>query len=212
MRLLRNIVDTSNLSLLDTINNLIWYLEDTYGLDADVINSPEGFKVFFNHYTLDKQFDEDKLANDIKRVWNKTAYGLYKATEVYQNDNFYCIRTEDVVNRAETKDKTQSQDLFLTEATYTLPELKNNKANEVLDNKFIWLFTVVDHDSNIIDEDIPELNEAIDILVRHSAAMLVAVPYVDPDPENDDVELVLVENPGPVIVYDASETDEGVAQ
>lgn len=74
-------------------------------------------------------------------------------------------------------------------------------SNLILDNKYIWLFSVLDVDGEDIEEGIEYLQDAIDSLVANNGTFLVAFPYVDPKPEDESVELVFADNPGPVVIY-----------
>lgn len=82
-------------------------------------------------------------------------------------------------------------------------------SNVILDDKFIWFFSITDIDGEVIRggdgkvlEELESIDEAIDYLVHtDGASMLVAFPYVDPNPEDDNLDLVFADNPGPVIVY-----------
>ena len=79
-------------------------------------------------------------------------------------------------------------------------------SNVILDNKFIWLFNVLDTDGEDIEEGIEYLQDAIDSLVANNGTFLVAFPYVDPKPEDKSVELVFADNPGPVVIYNREES------
>ena len=108
-------------------------------------------------------------------------------------------------------DPATNAPVYLTEATtkeeyISKDEVKNevNDSNIVLDNKFIWVFAVLDEYSESLAEDIYSIEEAIGQFVDNEpeAVMIVAYPYVDPNPEDPNVELVFADNPGPVIIYD----------
>jgi hypothetical protein len=79
--------------------------------------------------------------------------------------------------------------------------VEKDASNKVLDDKFIWLFSVIAEDGTDIEEGIDVLEDAIDILVEQKGTFLVAYPYVDPNPEDPNVEIVFADNPGPVIIY-----------
>lgn len=81
-------------------------------------------------------------------------------------------------------------------------DVHTDTSNIVLDKNYVWFFNVLDKDENDIEIDLTELEEAIDILIDKDAAMIVALPYTDTDPSDDDADLVFAENLGPVIVYD----------
>lgn len=84
-------------------------------------------------------------------------------------------------------------------------DVEASASNIVLDDKYTWLFSVLDENGRDVAEGIEYLQEAIDVLVRESAAFLVAFPYVDPKPDDPDVEFVFADNPGPVIIYNNEE-------
>lgn len=79
-------------------------------------------------------------------------------------------------------------------------------SNIVLDDKFIWLFNVLNSDGEDIAEGIEYLQDAIDSLVENNGTFLIAFPYVDPKPGDASVELVFADNPGPVIIYNKEES------
>jgi hypothetical protein len=83
--------------------------------------------------------------------------------------------------------------------------IKQATSNLVLDTKFTWLFSVMDENARDIAEGIEELQDAIEILIENDAAFLVAFPYVDPKPEDESVELVFADTPGPVVIYNREE-------
>lgn len=87
----------------------------------------------------------------------------------------------------------------------TEDEIETEASNIVLDHKFIWLFSVLDSEGEPIEDGINLLSDAIDVLINNNAHFLVAFPYVDPNPEDKDVELVFADNPGPVIIYNREE-------
>ena len=78
-------------------------------------------------------------------------------------------------------------------------------SNNVLDNRFIWTFSIMNKDSETIIEGIKELNKAIDALIAKDGYFLVAYPYVDTDPEDPDSELVEADAIGPQILYNRDE-------
>jgi hypothetical protein len=91
-----------------------------------------------------------------------------------------------------------------TEAT-DKTDVEHAASNTVLDNKFIWLFNVLDSNGEDIEEGIEYLQDAIDILVDNNGTFLVAFPYIDPKPGDNSVELVFADNPGPVVIYNKEE-------
>lgn len=82
---------------------------------------------------------------------------------------------------------------------------ESSESNVILDKKFIWLFNIFGKDGEEIDSYIDDIDEAIDIAVKKQAQMIIANPYIDPNPEDEDVELVFVDEIGPVKVYDGEE-------
>jgi len=84
-------------------------------------------------------------------------------------------------------------------------DVEASASNAVLDDKYTWLFSVLDENGQDIAEGLEYLKDAIDVLVKEDAAFLVAFPYVDPKPGDPDVEFVFADNPGPVIIYNNEE-------
>jgi len=84
-------------------------------------------------------------------------------------------------------------------------DVEASASNTVLDNKFTWLFNVLDKNGNDLEEGIEYLQDAIDLLIKDDAAFLVAFPYIDPKPNDPNVELVFADNPGPVVIYNNEE-------
>ena len=88
---------------------------------------------------------------------------------------------------------------LMTEATKD--DVEHSASNAVLDNKFTWLFSVMDKNGRDISEGIEFIYDAIDVFIKNNAAFLVAFPYVDPKPEDPNVDFVFADNPGPVVIY-----------
>jgi hypothetical protein len=84
-------------------------------------------------------------------------------------------------------------------------DVDHSASNVVLDDKYIWLFNVLDKNGRDIEEGIEYLQDAIDVLIKNNAAFLVAFPYIDPKPNDPNVELVFADNPGPAIIYNNEE-------
>lgn len=80
-------------------------------------------------------------------------------------------------------------------------DVERAASNIILDDKFTWLFSVLDENGRDIEEGVEYLQDAIDLLIKDDAAFLVAFPYVDPKPGDPDVEFVFADNPGPVVIY-----------
>lgn len=87
-----------------------------------------------------------------------------------------------------------------TEAT-NASDVSKQASNSVLDNKFIWLFSVMDENAKDIKEGIKDLQDAINFLIKNNGAFLVAFPYIDANPEDPNVDLVFSDVPGPVVIY-----------
>jgi hypothetical protein len=84
-------------------------------------------------------------------------------------------------------------------------DVEKRASNIVLDNKFVWLFNVLDKNGRDLEEGIEYLQDAINLLIKDNAAFLVAFPYIDPKPGDQNVELVFADNPGPVVIYNNEE-------
>lgn len=87
--------------------------------------------------------------------------------------------------------------------------VESSEANRVLDNKFIWLFSLFSQDGEEMESYIDSLDDAIAMAVDQGAKMIVANPYIDPNPEDEDVELVFADEIGPVVVYDGETATVG---
>lgn len=107
------------------------------------------------------------------------------------------LKTENKKVILETETETETEGEEITHDT-----VASDTSNIILDQKFVWFFNVLDDLEQEIETDILELEDAIEALIDLDAKMIVALPYVDPNPEDDNVDLIFAENPGPVIVYD----------
>lgn len=90
-------------------------------------------------------------------------------------------------------------------------ELRNTSAdpNIVLDSRFIWLFSLMTKDHEVVIEDIDSLDDSIELAIENNdIKIIVANPYIDPDPKNNSVDLVFADNPGPVIIYDGTKASD----
>lgn len=84
-------------------------------------------------------------------------------------------------------------------------EVEHEASNTVLDKRYIWVFAVLNEHGEYVDENIPYIQDAIDILLDNDATFLIAFPYVDPKPEDETVGLVFADTPGPVVLYNREE-------
>ena len=84
-------------------------------------------------------------------------------------------------------------------------EQQVDPSNIILDDTYIWFFTVATELGDELATGIDNLDEAIETVVDLNGDILVAIPYVDPDPENPDVDIVPSETPGPQFIYTREE-------
>jgi hypothetical protein len=85
-------------------------------------------------------------------------------------------------------------------------DVSHAASNVVLDDKYIWLFNVLDVNGEDIEEGIEYLQDAIDVLIENQGTFLVAFPYVDPKPEDESVDIVFADNPGPIVIYNREQS------
>jgi hypothetical protein len=83
--------------------------------------------------------------------------------------------------------------------------IEHEASNTVLDKRFIWVFAVLNERGEYIDENIAYLQDAIEVLLNNDATFLIAFPYVDPKPSDENVGLVFADNPGPITLYNREE-------
>ena len=107
------------------------------------------------------------------------------------------VKTENKKVILETETETETEGEEITHDT-----VASDTSNIILDQKFVWFFNVLNELEQELETDILELEDAIETLIDLDAKMIVALPYVDPNPEDNNVDLIFAENPGPVIVYD----------
>lgn len=78
-------------------------------------------------------------------------------------------------------------------------------ANTILDPRFTWYFNILDESSRDIAEGIDNIRDAMEVFIKNEAAFFVAFPFIDPKPDDANVEMVFADNPGPIVVYDNEE-------
>lgn len=182
---------------LKTDNNLIIEslkksLEKLLGLKTSIEStSNNSIKISFNRKLGESTVKNDFLKKEIHRVLYEE-FGLEPLISKYK-DTYDVLLDADSVYLENKVDDTH---------------LKAD-SNVVLDNRFIWLFNILDKNYNILVEEIDTLDDAIELAVNtRETKFIVANPYIDPDPDNKAVELVFADNPGPIIIYDGTQTND----
>lgn len=185
-----------------TENVLYYYYYNTMTrdrLEEEESNGEDSINLNENHsmrHNLREARDEEEAA--LQRVLGTRGSKkeapkaeVRRETDEIEQDIEEINKADDIIDDLEIEDTKLNKD-----------EIEQDASNILLDNRFIWFFTVLDADANELSDEIDSLDEAINFLVEADASMLVAYPYIDPNPEDEDVELVFADNPGPVIVYD----------
>lgn len=188
----------------------VWQTEYGYVIvmesDEDIFEEKlrqENALMYYYHSDQDSDLGSDISDEDMKLDKNSNYHRgkgiklVKEASEREVLDSMVGDKDEDTTPPKPNTDKDTTHEPPQDKET-----ISTDSSNVVLDNKFIWFFNILDRDENEIESDITELEEAIDFLVDRDGAMIVALPYVDPSPEDDNVDLVFADNPGPVIVYD----------
>lgn len=169
---------------------------------------------YYHDYDRDEGIEEDKNLNKSMRT---------KLTENEEADRLRELTRARKEEKEETEEEVVDEpDRDSREANYVSKELLDkldvpeeeelkskedlinatDLSNTVLDNRFIWFFVVFDENEDEMTEQLDSLDDAIDFLIyEDSASLLVAYPYIDPNPEDDSVDLVMSDNPGPIIIY-----------
>lgn len=178
--------------------------------NVTVEKTQKGYVITFGHDAQKAKLIEVTQAQGTGMSDSKITYKCHfcdKEFEGYGNDpwpiaNVLEHRACDNCNtnfvipaRIEQFEKQKSK----TEATQS--EIEQSASNIILDDKFTWLFNVMDERGRDIEEGIEFLADAIDVLINKEGAFLIAFPYVDPKPEDPNVDFVFADNPGPVIIY-----------
>lgn len=164
--------------ITDTILN---YFESKFKLFPKISHKEDTIILEFSKsLEANKGASFDLIGNDISRLLYKD-YGLVSRVSI--NENKYNIQLNEQINKEELTAEVD--------------------ANIILDNRFIWLFDLLDEHSQPIEENVINLEDAIDMAVEDAnIKLIVANPYIDPDPKNNKVDLVFADNPGPIIIYD----------
>lgn len=223
------LLEAHKVNYIDITSFIYKYFKEHLGVPVEI--SPgtyEGeLKIFMPKYAQHTNKEFTKIMKDLKEIDNheepvaknkskkepvidKVCKDLQKKMEA-ELDVYISLYPTKFGYNASICDPATSTPVYLTEATtkeeyISKDEVKKevNDSNIVLDNKFIWVFAVLDEYSESLAEDIYSIEEAIGQFVDNEpeAVMIVAYPYVDPNPEDPNVELVFADNPGPVIIYD----------
>lgn len=148
----------------------------------------------------DTDIFEEKLLQENALYYYYHADVLEETDEIKQNfimSSGKSLKTENkkVILETETEAETEGEEI-------THDTVASDTSNIILDQKFVWFFNVLNELEQELETDILELEDAIETLIDLDAKMIVALPYVDPNPEDNNVDLIFAENPGPVIVYD----------
>lgn len=208
----KQLLEANKVSTIEIVATIQEFFLDAIGLPVEVVVQPRKSEVLViipNYAAVSKEGAKDpahsKLYKDLASVFNdKYNYDV----GIYNDDNGgLLINLYDKHTEMPVKLFTEANlyaETPVEEATKSEIEAEATESNIVLDDKFIWVFAVLDKNSEVLQEDIYSLDKAIDAFVNHEpdAVMLVAYPYIDPKPEDPNVELVFADNPGPVIIYD----------
>lgn len=202
-----------SVSLFSTMKVIRDYFMDTLGIPVEVVrNEANSLKVIVPSYVQgdnDEVIKIDSITNGLNKSFAEseeliggkirlsfvdffsTCFMLY--FDPTEPGNYYNLFESNLEETEET----------ITEVTKSDIGDAISDSNLVLDKKFIWVFTVVDKYSETIKDNIFDLEKAISVFVDEEpkATMIVAYPYIDPNPEDDDVELVFADNPGPIILF-----------
>lgn len=226
------LLEAKDLLLLDQINTISNFFKTKYGLVVDVLmvhNNTNLKPAAKLKVTLPATLKNEKIENSDpiikaldKELRSKHDF-VYLVTPNAQGFDI-AIATSEADVEAETRisnsDKAYNDGILHLEALrrvkreevrkaieeVTKQEVKaeTSKANVLLDNKFIWVFVVLDQRGDTIEDTILSIDKAIDIFIQEEpdSALLVAYPYIDPNPEDNNVDLVFADNPGPIVLYD----------
>lgn len=132
----------------------------------------------------------DTLNQDDTHTNNIMIKGLKKELKE-QKESVDDIMPSDDVEDAPADDETKDK-----------AQVTQDTSNIVLDQNYVWFFSVLDDEEQPIEEDIMELEEAIDTLIEWEGTIIIALPYKDPNPEDDTADLIFADDTGPVIIYD----------
>lgn len=208
----KQLLEANKVSTIEIVATIQEFFLDAIGLPVEVVVQPRKNEVLViipNYAVVSKEGAKDpahsKLYKDLVSVFNdKYNYDVC----IYNDDSGgLLVSIYDKHTEMPVKLFTEANlyaETPVEEATKSEIEAEATESNVVLDDKFIWVFAVLDKNSEVLQEDIYSLDGAIDAFVNHEpeAVILVAYPYIDPKPEDPNVELVFADNPGPVIIYD----------
>lgn len=172
----------------------VWVTEYGYAIvletDADIFEEKMLQENALYYYYYSDTLDTDDTNNNVFMAHGKSIKSLVESQNKESIDDILEDNKEAIEDEVKD-DETQSKD-----------QVHADTSNIILDKKFVWFFNVLDSDENIIMDDITELEAAIDTLIEEGAQIIVALPYTDTNPADDNADLVFAEEPGPIIIYD----------
>lgn len=206
---LAELFDNDTLTLMELEKIIYEYFMDNFGVPITLQRNNYAYKVVLPDYAdrteedIEKLSKYDNIAKDLTKLIKdmcNLSVDLNPATYGY---NLYFNHKDGspIVNSEIPKElRIEST---LTEVTKQDITTEVSDSNIILDNKFIWVFAVLDKYSETIVDNIFNLDDALSAFVDNEpdSVMLVAYPYIDPNPEDLSVDLVFADNPGPVIVF-----------
>lgn len=175
--------------IMESINNR---LNELLGLKTTLEQtSDNSIRLSFNKKLGESANTQDFIKDELKQLLYME-YGLVPVVSRHK-DAYNIILNPDNVYLENHKEHIES----------------NVDPNIILDSRFIWLFSLLDKSQNILVEDIDSLDDAIELAIdNHEIKIIIANPFIDPDPKNKDVDLVFADNPGPVIIYDGTRAQD----
>lgn len=154
------------------------------------------YHYYYGQQTIDNQNESNHSLAEARKKLTETRLKLENENEEEILDDIVKPTSSDKVVEV-VEDETIIDKKDIEETT--------SKSNLILDDSYIWIFTILNKNGDIIEDDILTIDEAIESAADHEAEMIVAYPYTDPNPEDVNVDLVFADNPGPIIVYDAEQ-------
>lgn len=206
---LAELFDNDTLTLMELEKIIYEYFMDNFGVPITLQRDRFAYKVVLPDYAdrteedIEKLSKYDNIAKDLTKLIKdmcNLSINLNPATYGY---NLYFNHKDGApILNSEIPEELRLEST-LTEVTKQDITTEVSDSNLILDNKFIWVFTVLDKYSETIVDNIFNLDDALSAFVDNepAAVMLVAYPYIDPNPEDLAVDLVFADNPGPVIVF-----------
>lgn len=197
------------LSMTEVQCNIVEYIKKKFDLEAAIIRNHEGFLISIAELANVDYGDisDDAIIDDlVKHIAKELQLSIDEVCADYIGGGYqvYVNIPLGVIFEANEGEL----DTLRGEKKSTKLDKKVDRHFPILDDNFIWLFDVLDAEGDIIASDIVDYQEALDILFKKevsekgAAVLIMATPYVDPDPENPDVLPVFADNPGPQIFYD----------